>query len=477
MFKRGQAKWESKLLYVIWTLLITPAIYAQCPTNLPNISDYGTGAFRLKRVGSSCLPRTISVTNSTTGATNIKTIFDYQGGPIKPENITTDSIHTYTRPGEYTIVQFSEKDGRQLVACPRIIISDTIPPNVRLIPCGNSNVNVVFDSKQDYAYDSYWISWGDGNIQEILPYIKSVSHTYQTPTMKVISVWGVQTPGYCKSQNAVLNFTPGQSILQPKIISFIVKQETNGELLINNPLKAELLLYSKKNNDPWESTGRIVSSENETIKVVVDSQSTFCFKLQATDSCLSETYNSKIICSGNIALIKLEKSTELQWFANGGTTDSRITLMKDGMSWLDLTNRGTDGIVIDTNLVCGREHCYQLKIAYSNGNFDSDIQCRTTPNTLCGPNSPVFIPDAFSPNGDGINDYLEIKGEISAHYDLSIYNNWGTMVFHTSDSNATWDGKYSNVPLPTGSYPYKLKLIDAATNTTFIKTGTIILLK
>ena len=74
---------------------------------------------------------------------------------------------------------------------------------------------------------------------------------------------------------------------------------------------------------------------------------------------------------------------------------------------------------------------------------------------LCEP--LVFLPDAFTPNGDGLNDGFEVKGANFLNYQLTIYNRWGEMVFQTTDKDQSWMGDFNGDPLPAGLYPYVVK--------------------
>jgi gliding motility-associated-like protein len=81
-----------------------------------------------------------------------------------------------------------------------------------------------------------------------------------------------------------------------------------------------------------------------------------------------------------------------------------------------------------------------------------------------------LIPDAFSPNGDGINDYFEIIGiDRFAENKIAIFNRWGNKVYETnrygiSSTPTFWDGKSNtgflmgDKDLPSGTYYYVLKL-------------------
>ncbi len=85
--------------------------------------------------------------------------------------------------------------------------------------------------------------------------------------------------------------------------------------------------------------------------------------------------------------------------------------------------------------------------------------------------APFFIPEAFSPNGDGINDKFEIKG-ISKYktVEIEIFNRWGNVVYRSKNygigqgKDGFWDGtasqgvRFGSGPVPTGTYFYVLKL-------------------
>jgi len=75
------------------------------------------------------------------------------------------------------------------------------------------------------------------------------------------------------------------------------------------------------------------------------------------------------------------------------------------------------------------------------------------------PENPVFIPDIFSPNDDGNNDMLFVRGFGLSKIDFRIYNRWGEEVFSTNDPAKGWDGQQRGQPSSSGSYFYTFKAI------------------
>ena len=91
----------------------------------------------------------------------------------------------------------------------------------------------------------------------------------------------------------------------------------------------------------------------------------------------------------------------------------------------------------------------------------------------------IYIPDVFTPNGDGINDELDVYYGNLVAFEFLIYNRWGNLVFYTTDPTKKWDGMYLNKLCPEGVYAWRLNY-EAATATSepkkFVKSGQVMLL-
>ncbi|MEE1946807.1 gliding motility-associated C-terminal domain-containing protein [Pedobacter sp. KR3-3] len=87
----------------------------------------------------------------------------------------------------------------------------------------------------------------------------------------------------------------------------------------------------------------------------------------------------------------------------------------------------------------------------------------------------IQIPNAFSPNLDGVNDTWEIKN-LDSHLGskLTVYNRNGTMVYQAFNYAGGWDGKHKNKPLPVGVYYYAIALNDKKST---IYTGSVTIIR
>lgn len=85
----------------------------------------------------------------------------------------------------------------------------------------------------------------------------------------------------------------------------------------------------------------------------------------------------------------------------------------------------------------------------------------------------VYIPNAFSPNGDGLNDFFRAPGFLQ-DFQMQIYNRSGVRLFVSVDMQAGWDGKANGISQPVGAYIYMIRYRDR-TGTLKLAKGTITL--
>lgn len=85
-----------------------------------------------------------------------------------------------------------------------------------------------------------------------------------------------------------------------------------------------------------------------------------------------------------------------------------------------------------------------------------DDSPRPTPDPQITAIEPFFIPNSFTPNGDGQNDiFIPIAGTVK-NWEICIYSHWGDKVFYSSDSNLGWDGIYEGKNAPSGCYVWEV---------------------
>ncbi|MGZ5221165.1 MAG: T9SS type B sorting domain-containing protein, partial [Chitinophagaceae bacterium] len=97
--------------------------------------------------------------------------------------------------------------------------------------------------------------------------------------------------------------------------------------------------------------------------------------------------------------------------------------------------------------------------------------------TVFKTNPYVFVPSAFTPNGDGLNDVIRpIAVGVQQIKYFRIFNRWGQMVFHTTTNEHGWDGKISGAPQGSNVFVWMVSAIDYLGKPIFLK-GTVTLIR
>jgi len=138
----------------------------------------------------------------------------------------------------------------------------------------------------------------------------------------------------------------------------------------------------------------------------------------------------KTFCPGIdsvIGLMNIENPNEILDWSTGEESD-QIFVLKSGRYWASSENNGC----VSTDSVWVKRHCY------------------------------LNIPNSFSPNGDGRNDFFIPRSLLASglvQFNMKIFNRWGELIFQTSAVDGRgWDGKYGGKDQPVGAYVY---MIDA----------------
>ncbi|MCP4122253.1 MAG: T9SS type B sorting domain-containing protein [Bacteroidetes bacterium] len=134
-----------------------------------------------------------------------------------------------------------------------------------------------------------------------------------------------------------------------------------------------------------------------------------------------------------------------------------------------------DPSIFDPAAIMESTTVFEVMVLDTNGCIDSDTVLIIVKDLPCDESS-IFVPNAFSPNDDGLNDVFRPRGDAIESMVLSVYDRWGNKVFEGNDIEAGWDGSYNGRLLSSDSYGYLLH-ITCEGNLTFRKQGNITLLR
>jgi gliding motility-associated-like protein len=124
-----------------------------------------------------------------------------------------------------------------------------------------------------------------------------------------------------------------------------------------------------------------------------------------------------------------------------------------------------------------KEYFYSPHNNFSYYFFDNFSLCPCS-DTIPPPEPPnaVYIPNIFSPNGDGNNDVLYVRGQNISAVDFKVYNRWGNLVYEGKDHYSGWDGRFQSKACPEGVYFYMAK-VTYANGEVVTKTGNVTLVR
>lgn len=195
------------------------------------------------------------------------------------------------------------------------------------------------------------------------------------------------------------------------------------------------------------------SAGNYTANIVIDDNScvnTLPFKVEYSTVDNFDLGNDSILCAGGSILLHANYPEVVNYYWNDGSTLSYLPVTKSGLYWTEITDK----------YGCNKRD--SLKVSIKN----------------CD-NCSFFIPTAFTPNNDGLNDYFRIKPTCPnvkiKQFKMRIYNKLGQMIFETDDIGAGWDGVKNGYPQPSGSYAYSISY--SFDNKSRIEKGSFILIR
>jgi gliding motility-associated-like protein len=170
--------------------------------------------------------------------------------------------------------------------------------------------------------------------------------------------------------------------------------------------------------------------------------------------------------------INISEKTTPQVTLPGDTLICKGSLLQLTASWPGATTTWSTGYT-GNSIYVANSGIYTVTVTNACGFATDQIEV-----TLASGFCDVFIPDAFTPNGDGRNDSFEIIGrDVNAVF-LNIYNRWGELIWENHNHLTGWDGKRLNgKDIEEGIYTWKIILKSPYKDERKVFTGHVTLLR
>ncbi|MHA6247670.1 T9SS type B sorting domain-containing protein [Pontibacter sp. CAU 1760] len=202
----------------------------------------------------------------------------------------------------------------------------------------------------------------------------------------------------------------------------------------------------------------------------------YCFRTTYTNACANSSDYGNVTCPVFLQAeqLRTETAIQLDWSAYKGPSDASVVY---SLEMLDANGNvlkafPTTGTTYkDINLNDNQQQrWYRTKGTLRDG---SVTYSNTVLIELAG---QLFIPSAFTPNNDGLNDTFVIKGRFFTGYQLKVYNRGGNLIYQGTDADLGWDGTFQGKLLPAGVYAYEVTVTENK-GTEKRHTGTVSLLR
>lgn len=313
------------------------------------------------------------------------------------------------------------------------------------------------------TYDTSYIHTIDANAATYKYYIKAVSNNLffssTSNTSTVVAALPAQ-PAYLYLKSA--------TVLSDSLVILSLIHDTVAKVSYYKVLRGDNI------DGPYLQVGKINFSTNYVLKfrdsLAFTDERSYFYKVVTIDSCGNSSLESNI---GRTIFLKgetsLDYNNQIAWnpyidwiegvryykpFRSFGREElfSQIAnLENDVNSYKDVL----DGVLSENG-----EYCYYILATetFNSTYFTSDS---SKSNVICFKQKPrLFVPNAFTPNNDGINDvfYPQLTFVDDANFLFSIYDRWGILITSFDNPSDGWDGKLDDGnPAPPGMYAYSIK--------------------
>jgi gliding motility-associated-like protein len=342
------------------------------------------GRFQVDQI-EGCAPFTINVTSYTapfacdgSSPCDFSLVTSTNPNQSIGQNIST---FTFTQPGTYLFRILFQTSGFDDI---QIVVNPNTPPVFELYTCAANQVAINIT---DTNFENYIVNFGDGSGETTFQRDITLrgSHTYTSPGSRSISVRGINDNAIdnCSAANQMINVMATLPI--PTITQLQVLDEASIRVVFTGLPNIVYRLEVAPNNAPsFQNLRTLYNVTADTIRNLRTDDNFYCYRLGVVNPCTGVIQYSNVICSANIDLTVQNNQNSLLWVTRTtGVSNFRVTRATSGSTLATLASASPYN---DTDLICGREYCYQLTTLYPNGSQSSSL-------TKCGTAISNDIPD------------------------------------------------------------------------------------
>lgn len=384
-----------------------------------------------------CAPFTVNFTNQSSPTGTY--LWDFGGGD------TTSTIynptHTFPTPGTYQVSLILYNDACKIAdtAYTFITVYPGIVANFGLANAPCSNLITLTDSSATAPTSWSW-DFGDGTGTSTL---QNPNYTYSASGSYVVTLISTTINGCADTTSLSFDNSGGTTINPNAIIC-------EGD---SAPLNATGgFAYS------WSPSGSLSNPNIANPVASPTSTTTYTVSISTVnslgDTCIiNMTTTVTVITPSSFPLSATADNDSI--FSGSSTVIHAITDTTLAIIWTPTTGVSNPSSFNPT-VSPTTTTTYTVTIVDSSGCPKYATITIYVLSTQCDP-TDVFVPNTFTPNGDGQNDILYVRGNMITEMYFAVYNRWGELVFETTKQNVGWDGTYKGMKADPAVFAWYLR--------------------
>ncbi len=408
-----------------------------------------------------CLNQAMNFQDSSTVSSGAVTSWSWSFGDGSPLNILPNPSHTYTNPGIYIVTVIAATNN----GCKDTIAKSVVAHPLPVAQYSTTNVcngTIVQFTDLSSILPSDTIQSWKWNFGDASPFSTNAntSHLFAGQGSYPVKLWIISNFGCADSITKISVVNPNPTV------SFIGSDTVGCEPLCISFLNASTLLTGSNIKWAWNLGDGSTINNSQSFDHCYTNDSVFA----------PNSFNVTLTVTSDSGCVRaLSKNNYITVYPNpnaGFTVLPQTTTITDPViSFTDLSvganfwnwNFG-DGFGISSvfnpppqTFADTGTYLITLMVSTQYGCIDTVYE-----NVIIEMDFVFYIPNAFTPNDDGINDFFSGKGIFLGNYEMAIFDRWGNLVFFSDDYNKPWDGKanHGDALAQMDVYVYTIKLTD-----------------
>lgn len=390
-----------------------------------------------------------------------------QNNPVPSDSVTVNGkkFYIYTLPQSYTfnavgnylvpITLFHPSiegcGGSIEISLPITVIAAPASDfTVSLPRCINEPVqfNATTTTSNSVPVNQWLWNFGDNTTANI----QSPVHTFTASGTFNVMVRGIADDGCIgdTTKPVVINAKPIPVIVEDTVN---VCNNASATFTVQNPVSGGVYnWYSAATGGTLLGTGTTVTINNVTgfVNIYLESTENGCTSVtrdRATAGILP-TLTAPVAVVDSIATNALR----FRWNAVANATGYQVS-SDNGANWVTPSSGSTGLTHLVTGLPLGTTITLQVRA------LGGCLPAASAPVSGTTRTDQVYIPNSFTPNGDGRNDVLRVYSNVIRSMKFVVFNQWGEKIFESTDPNLAWDGTFKGKAQPSGVYIYVAEII------------------